>query len=373
VRRTTEAIYEELLALRCQRGEKAALEELVRNWEKRLFYFIRRLVDNEADAWDVLQQTWVRVLSGIGRLREPHSLGPWLYQIARHAALSQGEVNANYRRLLHNYAAAPPADEDVGPEEFNNAERVHRGLLQLSLPHREVLTLFFLEAFSIEAIAQIVEVPPGTVKSRLYYAKKALRAALEKEEWAMPPEPSLRDRLCGLEPQTPLLRERYLKEIQAMLERKLRLGEKLFVAVVSVVALGQAAYLAVLAGIHGELPVLARVGLAGGALFSVAFAVLGARTLRRGTWELRIQPAAIAGLVWVFAVLLETCFLVLAPQFPDHFLATVALFSGLVLLVGAGVMLVNARVEQAELRTREALLRLEYRLAELSEGRTGQT
>jgi RNA polymerase sigma-70 factor (ECF subfamily) len=74
IRRTAEAIYEELLALRCRRGEKAALEELVRAWEKRLFYFIRRLVDSEADAWDVLQQTWVRVLSGIGALREPCTL-----------------------------------------------------------------------------------------------------------------------------------------------------------------------------------------------------------------------------------------------------------------------------------------------------------
>ena len=60
MQRTAEAISEELLALRCRRGEKAALEELVRTWEKRLFYFIRRLVDNEADAWDVLQETWAR-------------------------------------------------------------------------------------------------------------------------------------------------------------------------------------------------------------------------------------------------------------------------------------------------------------------------
>jgi hypothetical protein len=188
----------------------------------------------------------------------------------------------------------------------------------------------------------------------------------------MPPEPSLRDRLCELEPQNPLLRERYQKEIQAMLERKLRLGEKVFIGVVSVGALVQAGFLAAMTWMHGELPVLARVGMAGGALFSLAFTVLGVRTLRRGVWELRFQPAVIAALFWCFAVLLETCFLVLAPQFPDHFPATVALFLGLVLLIAAGVMLVNARVDQAESRTREALLRLEYRLAELLEGRAGR-
>jgi hypothetical protein len=67
--------------------------------------------------------------------------------------------------------------------------------------------------------------------------------------------------------------------------------------------------------------------------------------------------------------LLETCFLVVAPQFPDHFYATVALFAGLVILVGAGFMMVNVRFQQAESRTQEALLRLEYRLAEMAENR----
>ena len=181
MQRTTEAIYEELLALRCRRGEKAAFEELVRTWEKRLFYFIRRLVDNEADTWDILQETWVRALSGIGALREPGSLAPWLYRIARHAAFNHGQVRATYRQLLQNFPAAPPAHDDSAREDFENAEQVH-GLLQLSLPHREVLTLLFLEDFSIETIAQIVDVPAGTVKSRLHHAKKALRAVLGKEE-----------------------------------------------------------------------------------------------------------------------------------------------------------------------------------------------
>jgi RNA polymerase sigma-70 factor (ECF subfamily) len=182
VQRTTEAISEELLALRCRRGEKAALEELVRAWEKRLFYFIRRLVDNEADAWDVLQETWVRVLSGLGALREPRSLGPWLYRVARHAAFNHGQVRATYRRLLQDCPAAAPADDDPAREEFENAELVHHGLLRLSLPHREVLTLLFLEGFSVEAMAQVLDVPAGTVKSRLHHAKKALRAVLGKED-----------------------------------------------------------------------------------------------------------------------------------------------------------------------------------------------
>ena len=60
-----QAIYYELLVLRCQRGQRDALEELVRNWEKRLFYYVRRLVGDEQTAWQVLQETWVKVLVGV--------------------------------------------------------------------------------------------------------------------------------------------------------------------------------------------------------------------------------------------------------------------------------------------------------------------
>jgi hypothetical protein len=183
-------------------------------------------------------------------------------------------------------------------------------------------------------------------------------------------EPRLRDRLCELETYNPLLRERYTQEVQAMFEKKLIWPLKGFLAAVAAASLSIAAFLGGAAFVHDELPALARAGLAGRAVFGLVWAYLCGRALRRGTWELRVQPAAMAGLTWGLAVLLETCFLVLAPQFPDHFQATVALFSGLVILVGAGVMMVTVRVQQAELRTQEALLRLEYRIAEMSENRT---
>src|SRR4029450_5710752 len=171
MQRTKEAVYEELLALRCRRGEKAALEELVRTWEKRLFYFIRRLVDHEADAWDVLQHTWVRALPGIGALREPRSLGPWLYRVARHAAFNHGQVRATYDRFLKGYQAAAPAGGAPDRGDFGNAGGRHRGLGQLPVHRREVLALFFLEDFSIDEVAQVLDIPPGTVKSRLHHAK----------------------------------------------------------------------------------------------------------------------------------------------------------------------------------------------------------
>jgi hypothetical protein len=185
----------------------------------------------------------------------------------------------------------------------------------------------------------------------------------------VPFDPTLRDRLCELEPQNPLLRERYATELQAMLEKKLSLPMKGFLGLVTVASVVIAVFLGTSAVIHDELPALARAGLAGGVVFALAWAGLSAWTLRRGSLPLRTQPAALAALSWTFAVLLETCFLLLAPAFPDHFHALVALFCGLVLLIGAGVTMVCTCVQQAHLRTQESLLRLEYRLAELGETR----
>ena len=178
--RAKDAIYQELLALRCRRGDPAALEELVHAWEKPLFYFIRRLVKNEPDAWDILQQTWLRVVRGIRALKDPQRLTPWLYQIARHTAFNHARLQAAYRAGLEEHPDADLADDDA-VVDFDHADQVHAALERLSLPHREVLTLFFLEDLAIADIAGVIGVAPGTVKSRLHYARRALRDILQEE------------------------------------------------------------------------------------------------------------------------------------------------------------------------------------------------
>jgi RNA polymerase sigma factor (sigma-70 family) len=174
--------YLELLVLRCQRGRLEALEELVRMWEKRLFYYIRRLVDDEHAAWQVLQETWVKVLQGIGKLRTPECLPSWLYRIARNTALSH--LRSKYRDELARSEDAVRSDADAGHADLTveDAEQVHYGLARLSLRHREVLTLFFLQDLSIPEIGDVLGASEGAVRSRLYHAKRALRSVLEETE-----------------------------------------------------------------------------------------------------------------------------------------------------------------------------------------------
>jgi RNA polymerase sigma-70 factor, ECF subfamily len=181
LQRDQDAIYQELLAMRCRRGDPAALHELVRIWDKRLHYFIRQLVSQEQDARDILQQTWLRVLRGIRSLKDPQCLTPWLYQVARHAAFTHARLQSAYRAALEDHPGVDQACEDQEPFALEKAEQVHVALQKLSLPHREVLTLYFLEDLSIGEIADVVGTQPGTIKSRLYYARQALRKILGEE------------------------------------------------------------------------------------------------------------------------------------------------------------------------------------------------
>ncbi|MFB3897304.1 MAG: RNA polymerase sigma factor [bacterium] len=180
-----ELIYFELLALRCQRGDTKAIEELIHTFEPRLFYYIRRLVNNEEDAWEILQETWLKIISSFNRLRNPRTLPVWIYRIARNTAISRvrdiiAERNYISETGLEFIPENPSPDISNG---FNalDADRVHQALSKISFPHREVLTLYFLEDLSIDEIAELIEVPVGTIKSRIYHAKLALRKIIEQE------------------------------------------------------------------------------------------------------------------------------------------------------------------------------------------------
>ena len=177
----------------------------------------------------------------------------------------------------------------------------------------------------------------------------------------------LGDRLSALEPLNPDFRAKYAQSLKDIFERKLSWTMKVFVGCVGAASIGIAIFLTSVALAHPELPALAHVGLAGSVVFSLAWAVLCGWTLRKGTWFGKIQPALASALAWIFAVFLETLFLVLAPLAPDPYLWTVAILAGMVILVGAGFQLIGTRLQHTELTMRESFLRMEYRLAELAE------
>jgi len=167
----------ELLVVRWKRGDQSAFTSIVQMWERPLFYYLRRLAPSEADVWDLLQETWLKVFRSLGTLRDPRALPAFLYTTARNTAISR------LRNKEFEEEKAIPSDETLESSTdervvFDNAEEVHHALDQLPLPQREALTLYYLQDLSLEEIAALIAVPLGTVKSRLHYGKAALRKIL---------------------------------------------------------------------------------------------------------------------------------------------------------------------------------------------------
>ncbi len=169
-------ISDELLAIRCQLGEADAFDELVHRWHAPLWGFLRRLSGDADIAADALQETWLAILRGIPRLREPARLRPWLFGIARRVAMNR--LRSQYRDAVDESVDVTTLTADVEMEAAETLEVMHEQLQRLPLLEREVLGLFYLQELSLAQIADVLTVPVGTVKSRLFRARRMLRQLL---------------------------------------------------------------------------------------------------------------------------------------------------------------------------------------------------
>ena len=172
-------LYEQILVVRCQTGDQAAFAELVERYGPRLRYYLGKSFGRMDGAEDAYQDVWFVAFRRIRGLMDPAAFVTWLYRIA------QNRVRQELRRRGPSARPIEEADEVPGPGaepvEFTpeDAARIHDALDGLALEHREVLMLRFLEGMTYEQIAAISGCGVGTVKSRLYYAKRALRRVLE--------------------------------------------------------------------------------------------------------------------------------------------------------------------------------------------------
>jgi RNA polymerase sigma-70 factor (ECF subfamily) len=166
---TQGGLREELLVVRCQLGERAAFEELIRSLSGPLISHLRRVAGMDA-ADDLAQEVWLRAFRGIASLREGARLKPWLLGIAHHVMMDH--LRLRYAERDANTGAE--ADEETsGREEI--LALMESELAALPVLERETLTLFYLEDLSLAEIAKIQAVPVGTVKSRLHRARGMLR------------------------------------------------------------------------------------------------------------------------------------------------------------------------------------------------------
>lgn len=165
------------LIVKAKKGNVESYNLLVSRWEKRVFNYLLRLVGNREDAFDLSQDVFLKAYQAIGKLEDPAKFSGWLFRIAHNEAYSLLRRN----RLDNAEITFDPSTANLGGGRMYPMElslTVERALGKLTPEQREAVLLKVFQGFKFEEMAEVLDIPVSTVKSRLYTALDLLKDVL---------------------------------------------------------------------------------------------------------------------------------------------------------------------------------------------------
>lgn len=163
------------LVLKARKGNVEAYNVLVSRWEVRVFNYLARIVEDREDAADLTQEVFLKAYQSLGKLDDPSRFAPWMFRIAHNEAFSLLRKRRLGGDLSPEAVGALPAGDGF-PRELSLA--VTAALERLPAEQREAVVLKIYQGFKFEEMAQILDCPVSTVKSRLYTALDRLKETL---------------------------------------------------------------------------------------------------------------------------------------------------------------------------------------------------
>jgi RNA polymerase sigma-70 factor (ECF subfamily) len=179
-----------VLVARAQRGDVEAYEELVRRHQRRIYALVYNMTSHKEDAEDLVQDVFIKGFSALPHFKGQSSFYTWIYRIAinrvinflkkrkRRMALSLNDLDSGAERevdlLLSGQSSAPRQETD----RHELQERLNVALQKLSEKHRTVVVMHDIQGIPHDTIAETLGVSPGTVRSRLFYARQLLQSEL---------------------------------------------------------------------------------------------------------------------------------------------------------------------------------------------------
>ncbi|MCC5970659.1 MAG: sigma-70 family RNA polymerase sigma factor [Pararhodobacter sp.] len=155
-------------------GSQRDFSALVTLFDTRLRAHARRLCDDGDTARDIVQEAWLAIARGLGGLRDDHAFLPWALRIVTRTAARDLGRKRRQRDAQQGYS-------ETLDETPIDAPDLSTAIATLPAPQRAVLALFYLDEMSVAEVAVALDIPPGTVKTRLMHARAKLRAYLDGE------------------------------------------------------------------------------------------------------------------------------------------------------------------------------------------------
>lgn len=179
MRRDPGAVLEELLVASAMAGGEAAFAQLVARWSPRLIRHARHLLHDQDAARDAVQDAWIGAARGLRRLEDPARFPAWMFALVSRRCVDSVRRAMRHRRLLAEVAERPP---EAPTDRADDRLDLRKAIARLPVEQRLVVSLHYGEGFGIDEIARGHGLPPGTVKSRLFAAREALKTQLEGDD-----------------------------------------------------------------------------------------------------------------------------------------------------------------------------------------------
>ena len=173
---------DEILIGRIAGGDRLAMQALYARHHVKVFRFVLRLVRNEASAQDLISEVFLDVWRQAARFEGRSAVSTWILAIARFKALSsvrrrkEAELDEEEAERIEDEADTP----EVALQKKDTGEVLRQCLAKLSPDHREIIDLVYYHEKSVEEVAEIVDIPENTVKTRMFYARKKLAELLKQ-------------------------------------------------------------------------------------------------------------------------------------------------------------------------------------------------
>jgi len=189
MRRSTDQTLDELLVLSCRNGSEVAFGMLHKRWHKRLWahasHLLGRNLRDRAD--DVCQEAWLAIARTIDTLGEPEHFRAWAYSIVTRRVAdvrrSLGRDERKQEGLRRETSGRESSNQDPAADDSaSERETLRLALNSLSSEDHALLRLFYLDELSVAETAEALDIPVGTVKSRLFHARQRLRRALQRRQ-----------------------------------------------------------------------------------------------------------------------------------------------------------------------------------------------
>ena len=168
------------LVKRAQHGDKEAFGLVAADLATRFLAVSRRILRDIDLAEDATQQALVAIWRDLPQLRDPARFDAWSYRLLVHACYAEGRRSRAWSPNLRILPADEPSDAG-GFDAIVQRDQLETAIRRLSVDHRTVLVLHHYADLPLERVAQILEIPIGTVYSRLHHAIRAMRAALDAD------------------------------------------------------------------------------------------------------------------------------------------------------------------------------------------------